>query len=83
MGGDLINSDGTGSSTIYSNGTQKTIEAESNNLVFSEPYLLVASANENGETGSQFFISLDALPGLNGSKNTIFGRLLKGTRTIH
>jgi hypothetical protein len=23
------------------------------------------------------------LPGLNGSKNTIFGRLLKGTRTVH
>ena len=26
---------------------------------------------------------MDSLPGLNGSKNTIFGRLLSGTRTLH
>jgi cyclophilin family peptidyl-prolyl cis-trans isomerase len=28
-------------------------------------------------------ITLSELPALNGSKNTIFGRLLKGTRTLH
>jgi cyclophilin family peptidyl-prolyl cis-trans isomerase len=52
-------------------------------LKFCEPYLLVASANDEGQVGSQFFITLDELPALNSSKNTIFGRLLKGTRTIH
>jgi len=44
---------------------------------------LAASANDQGETGSQFFITLQELPALNGSRNTIFGRLLKGTRTLH
>ena len=83
MGGDIVNGDGTGSTTVYGNGQQKTIEAEVNDLKFSEPYLLVASANDKGHTGSQFIITLDELPSLDYSKNTIFGRLLKGTRTIH
>ena len=80
-GGDLPNGNGTGSVTVYKG--KPTFEAEENDLSFSEPYLLVASANDKGETGSQFFITLDALPALNGSKNTIFGRLLSGTRTLH
>lgn len=81
-GGDLVNQNGTGSVTVYGN-KQATISAEENNLTFSEPYLLVASANDKGETGSQFFVTLDSMPSLNGSSNTIFGRLLKGTRTLH
>jgi cyclophilin family peptidyl-prolyl cis-trans isomerase len=48
-GGDFINNDGTGSTTVYND--KPTIEAESNNLTFKEPYLLVTSANEKGETG--------------------------------
>ena len=80
MAGDICNGDGTGSTTVYN---KPTIEAEKNDLKFTEPYLLVASANDQGQTGSQFFITLDELPGLNGSNNTIFGRLLKGTRTLH
>ena len=79
-GGDLPNGNGTGSVTVYQ---KPMIKAEENDLKFSEPYLLVASANDKGETGSQFFITLDSLPPLNGSKNTIFGRLLRGTRTLH
>ena len=82
-GGDLINKDGTGSQTIYENGTLASIPAEKNKLKFSEPYLLAASANDEGEVGSQFFITMTELPPLNGSNHTIFGRLLKGTRTIH
>jgi cyclophilin family peptidyl-prolyl cis-trans isomerase len=83
MGGDIVNRDGTGSVCIYQNGNAKNFEAEENDLKFSEPYLLVASANEDGMVGSQFFITLEELPCLNGSKHTIFGRLLKGTRTLH
>lgn len=81
MGGDIVNGDGTGSQTVYDG--QKTMKAEANNLKFSEPYLLVAPANDAGETGSQFMVTLQELPALNGSSNTIFGRLLKGTRTLH
>ena len=80
MGGDIVTADGFGSQSVYDGDT---FPAESNDLKFSEPYLLAASANDKGEIGSQFFITLDELPGLNNSKNTIFGRLLKGTRTIH
>ena len=49
---------------------------------FNEPYLLAMSANAKGETGCQFFLTLDALPALNGTKHTIIGRLLKGKETI-
>ena len=57
--------------------------AEGNkSLSFSEPYLLAMSANRNGQTGCQFFITLDALPPLDGSDHTIIGRLLKGKETL-
>ena len=82
-GGDLINKDGTGSQTIYEDGTLETFDSESNKLKFTEPYLLAASSNDDGQIGSQFFITLTEMPPLNGSHHTIFGRLLKGTRTIH
>jgi cyclophilin family peptidyl-prolyl cis-trans isomerase len=80
MGGDIATNDGLGSVTVYGSSS---MPAETNDLKFSEPYLLAASANDKGETGSQFFVTLQEIPALNGSKNTIFGRLLKGTRTLH
>ena len=83
MGGDLLKQDGTGNQTIYDDGKLSTIDAEKNDLKFSEPYLLAASANDAGQTGSQFFITLKEKPGLNGSKNTIFGRVLLGEKTVH
>jgi peptidylprolyl isomerase len=46
MGGDIVNGNGTGSMTVYNEGKQKTFEAESNDLTFCEPYLLVASADD-------------------------------------
>ena len=51
LGGDIVNYDGTGSVTVYKNGAQKTMKAEENNLKFTEPYLLMALANDEGETG--------------------------------
>jgi len=83
MGGDLLKQDGTGNQTIYDDGKLSTIDAEKNDLKFSEPYLLAASANDDGQTGSQFFITLREMPGLNGSQNTIFGRVLLGEKTVH
>jgi hypothetical protein len=44
--------DGTGNQTVYEEGALKTIESEKNNLKFTEPYLLAASANEEGQIGS-------------------------------
>ena len=38
---------------------------------------------DDGQTGSQFFITLREMPGLNGSQNTIFGRVLLGEKTVH
>ena len=42
-GGDLVNRDGTGSVTVYG---KDTMESEENDLHFTEPYLLCASAND-------------------------------------
>ena len=55
MGGDIERGDGLGSTTVYK---KSKMEAETNDLKFSEPYLLAASANDQGEVGSQFFITL-------------------------
>ena len=84
-GGDFVRGDGTGSATVYEdeNGG-KTMQAESNkNVCFDEPYLLAMSANKEGHTGCQFFITLDSLPALNETKHTIIGRLFKGKETIN
>lgn len=75
-----MNGDGTGAATVYDSST---IEAESNKLKFVEPYLLAAAANDEGRVGSQFIVTLDALPILDGSKHTIFGRLVSGKETIN
>jgi peptidyl-prolyl isomerase H (cyclophilin H) len=55
-GGDFVNNDGTGSTTVYPE--QVKIKSEKNNLKFSEPYLLAMSADSEGNTGCQFFITL-------------------------
>lgn len=78
-GGDFISRDGTGSRTVYD---KFTFPSEKNNLKFKEPFLLAASANDEGEVGSQFLITLDSLPALNGSDHTVFGRLISGRETI-
>ncbi len=81
MGGDIVNQNGTGAITVYND--KQTIPAELNDLKFNEPYLLAASANEEGQTGCQFFITLQELPPLNGSHHTIFGRLVNGSKILH
>ena len=79
-----MNHDGTGSATVYDGEDSISMPAEKNTrLTFCEPYLLAMSANEEGRTGCQFFITLDELPPLDGSDHTIFGRLIRGTDTVH
>ena len=79
VGGDFMNGDGTGSATVYDSST---ITSEKNELKFKEPYLLAAAANSEGRIGSQFVLTLDSLPVLNGSDHTIFGRLVSGRETV-
>ena len=79
-GGDFMNGDGTGAATVYDS---TTMPAEKNSLTFKEPYLLAASANSEGQVGSQFIITLDSLSPLDGSDHTIFGRLISGRETIN
>jgi cyclophilin family peptidyl-prolyl cis-trans isomerase len=55
--GDFMNGDGTGAATVYNN---TTMESEKNKLTFKEPYILAASANEEGKVGSQFFVTFDS-----------------------
>jgi len=78
-GGDFERGDGTGAGSVYD---ARTFAHEKNQLRFKEPYLLAAAANHKGEVGSQFIITLDSLPSLNGSDHTIFGRLLSGRETL-
>lgn len=75
-----MNGDGTGAATVYDS---PTIPAEKNSLKFIEPYLLAASANPQGKVGSQFIVTLDSLPPLDGSDHTIFGRLVSGRETLN
>lgn len=79
-----MKNDGTGAATVYTDENEgRTMVAEKNTLVkYAEPYMLAMSANDKGETGCQFFITLDTMPALNGTSHTIIGRLFKGKETI-
>mmetsp|Transcript_12925 Transcript_12925/g.21875 ORF Transcript_12925/g.21875 Transcript_12925/m.21875 type:complete len:122 (-) Transcript_12925:410-775(-) len=46
MGGDIVNRDGSGSISVYDG--KATFKAETNELKFSEPYLLAAAADDQG-----------------------------------
>lgn len=74
QGGDIENGDGTGTTSIYDG------EFADENLDWRELDAagLICSANRGKDTnGSQFFVTLDECPHLNG-KHTIFGRLVSG-----
>ena len=67
--------------TVYTDAT--TISSEKNDLKFSEALLLAMSADKDGNTGCQFFITLQEAPCLNDSSHTIIGRLIKGKDTLN
>ncbi|CAI2379547.1 unnamed protein product [Moneuplotes crassus] len=71
QGGDIINENGEGSCSVYD---EDTFDMEINKLKFKEPYLLAAAKRADGKIGSQFFITNDTLPFLNG-KYCIFGKV--------
>jgi cyclophilin family peptidyl-prolyl cis-trans isomerase len=71
QGGDYINSNGTGSNSIFG----EKFPDENFNSKHDEPYLLsMANAGPN-TNGCQFFITLDSLPSLD-NKHVVFGRLI-------
>ena len=57
---------------------KERMRSERNKLKFTEPYLLAMASDPDGNTGSQFFITLDEAPMLNNTNHTIIGRLKKG-----